>query len=85
MRFGEDREARRLTKWSWSVAMGKPRFIAPFFYRLAPASPYLTTADRRRHGRTAVHTQCANCGPHPDFVRGLVCPRITARLRAAKL
>src|SRR5258706_13663611 len=41
----EDREGRRLTKWSWSAAMAKFRSIATILYRSAPACAYLTTAD----------------------------------------
>src|SRR2546426_3377677 len=45
----EDREGRRLTKWSHASMVGSdgevPVHSPPFFYRSAPACAYLTTAD----------------------------------------
>src|SRR5436190_19052807 len=54
MRLGEDREERRLTKWSWSTAMPNSRFICPFFTVRLQRRPYRTTADLLL---TAVHTR----------------------------
>jgi len=45
----EDREGRRLTKWSHFSMVGSdgevPGSLPPFFYRSAQACAYLTTAD----------------------------------------